>query len=248
MTPGAGRHFRNRARSIGCRTSPSTPTSLSCWLRARRPSRPRASSSTVMLSRLGQVAPVPSLTSTCRPLSGRDVVLWPDNDEPGRKAMRAITDQLTDARSVKGVKPPPGLPKGWDLGDAILADLDPVALVGRAVPLAADRLAAPKLVSAADLVAREFGRRKWAVPGFLPGRAGHSCRPAEKRQVVARARLGNCRRQRQPCDGQRPVRSRRRANARARRYRAALTRPPQGRPSGRPGAFESRHRHDMEAR
>src|SRR5262249_27376013 len=67
------------------------------------------------------------------PLKGRTIVLWPDNDEPGRKAMRAIADRLTDARTVKGVKLPDDLPDGWDLGDAVPADLDPIALIGRAI-------------------------------------------------------------------------------------------------------------------
>ena len=102
------------------------------------------------------------------PLKGRDVVLWQDNDEPGKKAMRAITDRLSDARSVKGVKLPDGLPDGWDLGDAIPADLDPIALIGRAVDVRVDRLASLKLVSAATLVAADFKPPRWAIPKLVP--------------------------------------------------------------------------------
>lgn len=101
-------------------------------------------------------------------LAGRHVVLWPDADEAGRKAMRAVADLLTAARSVRGVKLPDGLPSGWDLADAIPADLDPVALIGQAVNLTADRLAKLGLVSAASLSKREFKEPKWAVPDLIP--------------------------------------------------------------------------------
>ncbi len=50
------------------------------------------------------------------PLNGRDVVLWPDADPPGAKAMRAVAGCLdaVGARSVRIVKLPDGLPTGWD--------------------------------------------------------------------------------------------------------------------------------------
>jgi hypothetical protein len=102
------------------------------------------------------------------PLAGRHVVLWPDNDEPGRKAMRAVADRLTGAKSVRGVKLPEELPSGWDLADAIPADLDPVALAGAAVNVKTDRLAALNLVSAASLSAREYKAPRWAVPDLIP--------------------------------------------------------------------------------
>jgi hypothetical protein len=106
------------------------------------------------------------------PLKGRNIILWPDNDDPGRKAMRAIADKLVDAKSVKGVKLPDGLPDGWDLGDAVPADLDPVTLIARAVDVRVDRLAGLGLVSAAALVAADFKPPRWAVPGIIPDGGG----------------------------------------------------------------------------
>jgi hypothetical protein len=102
------------------------------------------------------------------PLKGRDVALWPDNDEPGRKAMRAVADRLTDARSVKGVKLPDGLPDGWDLGDAVPAALDPIALIGRAADLRKERLAHLPIKKASALVAAELPEIRWAIPGLVP--------------------------------------------------------------------------------
>lgn len=53
-------------------------------------------------------------------LQGRNCVLWPDNDEPGKKAMEAIAGALftAGAKSVKIVRPPDGRPEKWDLADA----------------------------------------------------------------------------------------------------------------------------------
>lgn len=58
------------------------------------------------------------------PLKGRKVVIVPDNDEPGFKAARQITDQLSqvDVDSIKYVIPPATLPKGWDIADGEWSD------------------------------------------------------------------------------------------------------------------------------
>lgn len=66
-----------------------------------------------------------------RPLSGRDVVLWPDADEPGRQAMLGYSDYTgrfhagvaqhlhrAGVRSMRFVDVV-GQPDGWDIADAI---------------------------------------------------------------------------------------------------------------------------------
>lgn len=57
------------------------------------------------------------------PLKGRDVILVPDCDSPGRKAMAWVKNHLrTVARSVRTVDPQQfakDLPQGWDLADAL---------------------------------------------------------------------------------------------------------------------------------
>jgi len=62
-------------------------------------------------------------------LDGRDVFLWPDADEPGRKAMLQLAKQL--GRPVKMVEPPAFAPKGWDAADAGKVVID--ALVASAI-------------------------------------------------------------------------------------------------------------------
>lgn len=57
-----------------------------------------------------------------KPLAGRVVVLWPDNDQPGYDAMHAIHDILIEVGvnkdDIKWITPPKDVEKGWDLADA----------------------------------------------------------------------------------------------------------------------------------
>ncbi len=99
------------------------------------------------------------------PLKGRDVVLWPDNDDAGRKAMRVLASRLIGVCSVHHVNLPPGLPDGWDLADAVPADLDPMALVCAA--LRAD----PNGSAVGALGEWDAGRDDYDIPprGWLMG-------------------------------------------------------------------------------
>lgn len=71
------------------------------------------------------------------PLAGRDVVLWPDADEPGRQAMLGYEHYMgvrkpgvaqflsrIGVRSMRYIDPE-GQPKGWDLADALNDDWTP---------------------------------------------------------------------------------------------------------------------------
>lgn len=59
------------------------------------------------------------------PLKGRDVVIWPDADEPGWKAGAALAEIATKvgATSIKVIDTH-GQPEGWDLADAIAEGWD----------------------------------------------------------------------------------------------------------------------------
>lgn len=54
------------------------------------------------------------------PLHGRPALyLWPDNDDPGREAMRDIADMLAeDVRVIKGIANPKDVADHWDVADA----------------------------------------------------------------------------------------------------------------------------------
>ena len=53
-------------------------------------------------------------------LKGRSVVIWPDADEPGRKAALTVQEQCVKVgvKSFKIVEPPKDVKPGWDLADA----------------------------------------------------------------------------------------------------------------------------------
>lgn len=80
------------------------------------------------------------------PLAGRKVTLWPDADQPGTDAMRAVWEAVRDiAAEVRIVPAPAGAPDGWDLADPWpLTDGDPVAYAKSAVVDAAAYFAAPE--------------------------------------------------------------------------------------------------------
>ena len=66
-------------------------------------------------------------------LQGKMVILWPDNDEPGRKAMSQLAGQLLELNcEVRMVRVPDDAPRRWDAADT---DLDEIrTLVEAAEP------------------------------------------------------------------------------------------------------------------
>ena len=52
------------------------------------------------------------------PLYGRRIVMWPDNDEPGRQAMATIAETLLKRACTISLIDPSGWPEKWDLADA----------------------------------------------------------------------------------------------------------------------------------
>ena len=60
------------------------------------------------------------------PLQGRLCVVWPDADEPGKKAAGTVCQCVitAEAETVTVVTPPAGVAKGWDLADAVAEGWD----------------------------------------------------------------------------------------------------------------------------
>jgi hypothetical protein len=81
-------------------------------------------------------------------LRGRKVILWPDNDVPGNKAMKTVAEKLVGLGcAVKIVTPPADVPEKWDCADAIAEgwDLERLkALMGAAKPAEVTTLAEVK--------------------------------------------------------------------------------------------------------
>ena len=59
--------------------------------------------------------------SNLLPLKGRDVSIWPDNDDAGTKYANKVIKLLTEAcaKSIRLVEIPQELPKSWDLADEL---------------------------------------------------------------------------------------------------------------------------------
>lgn len=58
--------------------------------------------------------------SFCEELLCRDLILWPDKDNPGHRHMRKVADSLHDiAGSIRVVEPPDSLSEKEDVWDGI---------------------------------------------------------------------------------------------------------------------------------
>ena len=54
------------------------------------------------------------------PLENKDIIIWPDNDEPGLKYAESVATYLIGfCKSVRVLQPHKGKPKGWDAADAV---------------------------------------------------------------------------------------------------------------------------------
>lgn len=73
-------------------------------------------------------------------LHGRTVILWPDHDDPGRRAMEVIRHHLRGRGGTKVgiVEVPPEFPQHWDLADPPPPGHDPVKLLATAGRLPAE--------------------------------------------------------------------------------------------------------------
>jgi hypothetical protein len=101
-------------------------------------------------------------------LAGRNVIILPDNDVPGRAHAEDVAQKISGiAASIRTLELPGLQPKGdvsdWFMAGGTADELE--RLAGTAPPFA------PKmpftLTSAADLCARQFAEPKWAVPGIV---------------------------------------------------------------------------------
>lgn len=101
------------------------------------------------------------------PLAGRDVTLWPDNDDPGVAAMEAIAKLLRPtAKTVRIVSLPPELPKGWDLADRMPDGISPsVVLASAPTDKAALR---QHIVTARELLAKPLVEPEYLIEKWLP--------------------------------------------------------------------------------
>ena len=113
-------------------------------------------------------------------LRGREVTLWPDADEPGKKCMAKLTGELVriGAALVRAIDPEQDRPLGWDVADAIAIDgwgWEKVAhYLGQAKEIHEDesrrleRVAQAVLVRADGIASQEV---EWIWEPYLPSGA-----------------------------------------------------------------------------
>ncbi len=98
-----------------------------------------------------------------QPLAGRSVVIWPDADEPGRKAADTLAGILRGKGcSVAVVDPPDDVAQGWDIADCIDEGRDPLPLIESAHD--PERI---EIVSAESERTAEIPPRRWFLEGVL---------------------------------------------------------------------------------
>lgn len=101
------------------------------------------------------------------PLYGKTVIVWPDNDEPGRKYANAVSKHLTALGvQIKIITPPADKPAKWDAFDCISEGGDPAVIIGSAVGLD-EPAQEPGPLCASDIKGMPPAR-KWLVKDWLP--------------------------------------------------------------------------------
>jgi hypothetical protein len=104
------------------------------------------------------------------PLAGRDVIVWPDADEPGQKAARAVQEVLEHigAASVRILTPPAGVAHGWDAADAVAEGWTPERFTQFAQGGGQEPDACKGIFNGAELLKMQLPEIRWAVEGLLP--------------------------------------------------------------------------------
>lgn len=98
-----------------------------------------------------------------RPLAGKSVTLWPDNDASGIKFMREIAAHLqTIGCVVRLLAPPPGKPEKWDAADGVAEGFDVVGFL--AEPIEPERPRLPILDVAGLLSVPD---PTWIIDGWV---------------------------------------------------------------------------------
>lgn len=129
-----------------------------------------------------------------QPLAGRTVVLWPDNDTPGRDAMVKVAARLVTLGCSCSIAdyPSDSVPEGWDLADATWtpdAAAGAMARVLKPIKPPPQPEAQPDAPAAAAEPAQWEGSAPFRCLGFDDG--GYYYQPDDTGQVVRLSRAGH---------------------------------------------------------
>ena len=104
-----------------------------------------------------------------RDLQRREVTIWPDADEAGRKAAKAVSATLKGiAASVRIVDLPADLPKSWDLADPPpQGGLDVMGMLSRAREPEPEWKSELRIIRPTEWQGRPAPERRWRVKNWL---------------------------------------------------------------------------------
>jgi hypothetical protein len=132
------------------------------------------------------------------PLKGRRVVIWGDNDEPGRKAAARVAELAlaAGAASVSIVPVPSSFPPKWDLADEPPAGADLAALLASARPRPEIQLRPGEIPRIVD----EIEKALIDAGATIYSRAGNLVRPVTESVPAAKGRMTTVARFRPMCE------------------------------------------------
>jgi hypothetical protein len=99
------------------------------------------------------------------PLSGKTVVIWPDNDEPGATYARAAAAKLASIGCRVKLVPVADKPAKWDAGDCVAEGGDVNAVLLTAVEVASQPKPRVRLLSISELAA--LPPPSWLIDGII---------------------------------------------------------------------------------
>lgn len=100
------------------------------------------------------------------PLNGKTVIIWPDNDEPGRRYGHAAANKLAQiAAKVLLIEPPADKPAKWDAADCVAEGGDAAAIIATAHPIAAQPKPRVRILDIDDIA--DMKPPEWLVDGIL---------------------------------------------------------------------------------
>jgi integrase len=106
-----------------------------------------------------------ALQADWTPLNGRHVVVWPDNDDPGRQYAATVAKLCGEAGALRVliIEPPGGVPAGWDAADALAEGFDE-AQAARLFGAASRQQRKPQKPTADDVHGEGGGRQRGRPP------------------------------------------------------------------------------------
>jgi len=100
------------------------------------------------------------------PLTGKTVIIWPDNDAPGLSYARRVSERLAAIGcTVLGVNIPADVPEKWDAADCVAEGRDPREIIATAGPVDVRPERGMRLYTLDELAERPTP--EWLIDGML---------------------------------------------------------------------------------